>query len=172
MQAEPHPAPAGARRADVRDMAIVHQVYRQEFALAPQILHQLRSGEQERRGAAAEWFGVMLLSMHHHHVAEDGLLYPLLQGLVSRDLLDHMEHQHHLVEAAVDMVQTRLGAWERREPGSADALAAAYEALTAVLIPHLDDEERDIVPVIGDYLTAQEYGRMATAATAVTSRGS
>jgi hypothetical protein len=162
MQAEPHLVPARARRADVRDMAIVHQAYRREFAVAPQILRELLPREHERRAAAAEWFGVMLLSMRHHHVAEDALLYPLLDGRAPRELLDHMERQHRLVEQAVATVRERLDDWERGNAGSAEALAAAYEALLDVLIPHLDDEERTIVPLIGDCLTAEEYGRMAT----------
>jgi Hemerythrin HHE cation binding domain len=153
---------AGNRRVDVRDMAIVHQVYRREFALAPQVLRDLRPEEDQRRSAAAEWFAVMLLSMRHHHTAEDALLYPLLQGRVGKDLLDDMAQQHQWVEHALATVQARLGEWEQDGAGAAEALALSYEALTAVLIPHLDDEERDIVPLIGDHLTAEEYGRMAT----------
>ena len=162
MQAEPHLVPAGTRQADVRDMAIVHQAYRREFALAPRILRDLLPEEHERRAAAAEWFGVMLLSMRHHHVAEDALLYPLLDGRAPRELLDHMERQHRMVAQAVATVQARLEEWERATAGSAEALAGSYEALLDVLIPHLDDEELAIVPLIGKYLTAEEYGRMAT----------
>jgi hypothetical protein len=162
MQTEPNLVASRPQRADVRDMAIVHQAYRREFALAPQILRDLRPQEQERRAAAAEWFGVMLLSMRHHHVAEDALLYPLLQGRVPQELLDRMEQQHRLVEQAVTAVQARLGEWEQGEAGSAQTLAGSYEALLAVLVPHLDDEEHSIVPLIGDQLTAEEYGRMAT----------
>jgi hemerythrin HHE cation binding domain-containing protein len=162
MQAEPNLKAARRRRADVRDMAIVHQAYRREFALAPQILRDLRPQEQERRAAAAEWFGVMLLSMRHHHVAEDALLYPLLQGRVPQQLLDRMEQQHRMVEQAVTAVQARLAEWEHRRAGSARALADSYVALLDVLVPHLDDEEQSIVPLIGDQLTAEEYGRMAT----------
>lgn len=150
------------RRADVRDMAIVHQAYRREFVLAPLIVRGLREDEPERRAAALEWFDSMLHSMHHHHVAEDALLYPLLAGRVSQQLLDHMEHQHQLVERAVDTVQARLADWQQGLPESAEALALAHEALTATVVPHLDDEERDIVPLIGNHLSAAEYGRMAT----------
>ena len=162
MQAEPHLAPAGTRPPDVRDMAIVHQAYRREFALAPRILRDLLPEESDRRAAAAEWFAVMLLSMRHHHVAEDALLYPLLDGRAPRERLDHMERQHREVAQAVATVQTRLEEWERGRAGTAEALACSYEALLDVLVPHLDDEELTIVPLIGDYLTAEEYGRMAT----------
>ena len=162
MHAKPRLAAAPPGRADVRDMTIVHQVYRREFALAPQILRDLRPGEEQRRRAAAEWFALMLVSMRHHHTTEDAMLYPILQGRVDQDLLDGMAQQHQLVEHALAAVRARLGEWERRAAGSGEALALSYEALTAVLVPHLDAEERDIVPLIGDYLTAEQYGRMAT----------
>lgn len=153
---------AAVRRADVRDMAIVHQVYRREFVLAPKIIRDLREHETERRAAAQEWFGVMVISMHHHHIAEDDLMYPLMKGSAPQALLDLMEEQHQAVDTAVKTVEARLADWITDVPDSAEALARSYEELLPVLVRHLDDEEEHIVPLIGDSLSAQQYGLMAT----------
>lgn len=167
---DPRPAPtvAAARPADVpgpadvRDMAIVHRFYRREFALAPQVLRALRPQDTARRAAVKEWFPVTLLAMHHHHEAEDELMFPLMTGRVDAALLERMELQHRDVAAAVDEVETRLAAWTKDEPGSLETLADAYDRLLPVLVRHLDDEEREVVPLIAGALTAEQYGRKAT----------
>lgn len=149
-------------RADVRDMAIVHQYYRREFDLAPRILRDLQPEQVERRAAALEWLPTTIFAMHHHHIAEDELMYPLMVGSAPQDLLVLMEVQHQIVDAGVQAIEANLPAWQANEPGSAEALAAAYDAIYPELVKHLDDEEREIVPLIGDSLTAEQYARKGT----------
>lgn len=148
--------------ADVRDMAIVHQYYRREFTLAPQIVRDLDPADNRRRQAAQEWFAGTLLAMHHHHIAEDELMYPLMQGHTPQELLDLMEVQHQAVDRGVRAVEAKLAAWIADEPESAENLAQAFDELRPVLIKHLDDEERLIVPLIAESVTAEDYRLMGT----------
>lgn len=149
-------------RPNIWSMAVVHQYYRREFELAPRIVRSMTPGQSERQQRSAEWFATTLAMMHHHHVTEDALMYPLLEGRAPQHLLDRMEEQHERVAAAVDVTESRLAAWRLDDPASGEALAQAFDAMLPVLVQHLDAEESEIMPMVADLLTAEEYARQGT----------
>ncbi len=153
------PGPERHDRPNVWSMAVVHQYYRREFELAPRIVRDIGADEQLRHQQAAAWFATTLAMMHHHHVTEDELMYPLLEGRVPQRLLDIMEDQHRLVAAAVDRVEACLAEWRLDDPETVAALAAAFDELLPGLVKHLDDEEQEVMPLVAELLTAEEYGR-------------
>jgi hemerythrin-like domain-containing protein len=148
---------------DVRDMAIVHRTFRSLYDESARLVRANPTPSPERVTFLADHidFGVMML--HHHHASEDELLYPLLverapeQAAVTEDV----EHQHQLVETAIDKVSAACAAW-RRGPSAetGETLAASLVSLNEELQPHLDDEERDIVPLAATHLTQAEWEAM------------
>lgn len=155
-------APEPSARSHIWTMAVTHQAFRREFELAPRIVRDIAPDEPERHDRAADWFATMLGFMHHHHENEDLLMYPLLAGRAEQPLLDRMEVQHRELASVVDRAQERLSAWRRDDPASAEALAAAFDDMLPVLIEHVDAEEAQVMPLVGEYLTAEEYGRQGT----------
>lgn len=157
-------------RPDIWSMAVVHQYYRREFDLAPRVIRDLAPHEDERQRQAAAWFATTLAMMHHHHVTEDALMYPLLQGRAPQVLLDRMESQHERVADAVDAAEAALVDWRPADPESGETLAATFDAMLPELVRHLDAEEQEIMPLVAELLTVEEYARQGTSGNAFSDR--
>ncbi|HEY5136263.1 MAG TPA: hemerythrin domain-containing protein [Candidatus Nanopelagicales bacterium] len=145
---------------DVRDMAIVHQTFRRAYGESTRLVRATPTPSAARVRFLADHidFGVGML--HHHHEGEDELLYPVLIAKVPEQAAhtEEVEHEHQLVAGAIDAVSTACSGWRRRPTAeTGEALAAALDSLNAQLQPHLDDEERDIVPLAAVTLTQEEW---------------
>ena len=67
-----------------------------------------------------------------------------------------MEVAHRAIAAAVDAAKAAARPWAKTG-GSAERLMGAVAGLIDVVDEHLDDEEREIVPLIEKYITASEW---------------
>jgi hemerythrin-like domain-containing protein len=149
-----------AQPIDVRDMAIVHRTFRNAYDESARLVRSNPTPSPARVTFLADHidFGVGML--HHHHESEDQLLYPVLIERVPEQAAhtEQVEHEHQLVAGAIDAVSTACAAW-RRQPSAetGEALAAALVGLNDTLQGHLDDEERDIVPLAAITLTQAEW---------------
>ena len=145
---------------DVRDMAIVHRAFRSFYAESARLVRANPTPSPKRVTFLADHidFGVGML--HHHHESEDTLLYPLLVARVPEQAAntERVEHEHQLVAGAIDAVSRACATW-RGQPTAetGEALARSLEGLNDTLQPHLDDEERDIVPLAAVSLTQEEW---------------
>lgn len=151
---------ATGQRIDVRDMAIVHRTFRNAYAESAQLVRANPRPSAARVTFLADHidFGVSML--HHHHESEDSLLYPVLIERVPEQAAntEKVEHEHQLVAGSIDAVSTACTAWRRRPSvETAEALAFALIALNDTLQEHLDDEERDVVPLAAVTLTQAEW---------------
>lgn len=149
-----------AQPIDVRDMAIVHQTFRNAFSESARLVRANPAPSASRVAFLADHvdFGVGML--HHHHEGEDELLYPLLVERAPEQATntERVESQHREVTAAIDAVTAACTTWRGRPSASSgEALAVALDALNATLQPHLDDEEREIVPLASVTLTQEEW---------------
>ena len=148
---------------DVRDMAIVHETFRNAFDESARLVRANPTPSKERVTFLADHIDFVIGVLHHHHASEDLLLYPLLaeRAKDQMSMVDEVGHQHVEVEGAIDAVTESCAVW--RSSPSADtgeALAAALDALNAILQPHLDDEEQKIVPLAAVTLTEEEWVAM------------
>ena len=146
---------------DVRDMRIVHMTYRTAFDQAADLVRRNPTPSSERVAFLSEHIeSVIVESLHHHHEAEDTLMFPLLfERLPERTaLFDHMEEQHRDISAALDSVNSACSLW-RAQPTqqSGNALADAIDSLVRVLVPHLDEEEASVVPLAAVTLSEKEW---------------
>ena len=101
--------------------------------------------------------------LHHHHESEDELLYPLLVARApdQASMTKTVEHQHAELTSAMEAVSAACATW-RRQPTAetGEALAQSLDGLNAMLQPHLDDEERQIVPLAAVTLTQGEWSAL------------
>ena len=148
---------------DVRDMAIVHRLFRQAYAEAARLVRAGPAPSPGRVTFLADHIDFALAALHHHHEGEDALLYPKLIARVPEQapMTEQVEHEHLLIKTALDAASAACAAWRGRPSAeTGEALAAALDHLNTTVQPHLDDEEQTVVPLAAVTFTQQEWDEM------------
>jgi len=105
----------------------------------------------------------MMGFLRAHHAAEDEGLYPAVRARRPHDastlaLLDRMDADHEQIAGSIDAVEAACSAYERSGASEARAqVLAAIGALSEVLLPHLQREEEQVMPVVSDAITEREW---------------
>ena len=151
---------------NVRDMAIVHRLFRQAYEESAQLVRAAPTPSPGRVTFLADHIDLTLEALHNHHEDEDTLLYPKLIERVPEQaqMTEHVEHEHQMITTALDAASAACATWrERPSAQTGEALAAALDHLNAVVQPHLDDEEQKVVPLAAVTLTQREWDAMGKA---------
>jgi iron-sulfur cluster repair protein YtfE (RIC family) len=150
----------GGPMIDTSDMLFAHRVFRRELRSAPELIGGVEAGDTKRSALVADHLGYIVAGLHHHHAAEDELLWPPLRTRVpsSDATIQQMEEAHAAIAESVETVQTVRTPW-RISAGRelAAQLIGATEDLSATVDTHLEDEERNILPLISQHITANEW---------------
>lgn len=150
-------------KPDTHTMVVVHRVFRREFGLLPDLIEGVRSGDTERAAVLAEHLTDIVGSLHHHHQAEDDLIWPLLleRATLHLDLVHRMEAQHAALGDTLDRIEKLTPQWQRTaNPVEGRELAAAVREASAILQEHMGEEEAQILPVIAEHLSVEEWGKV------------
>ena len=154
-----------AQSLDPREMGVLHSVYRREFRLAPGLVRGVPDGDTQRAAIVFEHLDLIEHALDEHHDAEDEVLWPLLLERVPEDLapvVRRMAAQHERVKAALSQIEVQRRQWVRAaEARLGIDLAQHYENLYPTLLEHLDDEERNAMPLVAQHLTPAEWRRRA-----------
>ena len=148
---------------DTRDMIVVHRAFRREARALPGLVAAVRPGDVARARLLAEHLDDCTLGLHLHHSGEDELLWPLLLRRVDleAELVLSMESQHQEISAVFTRITDLLPRWrETAGERERDALAAALTEAAALLTEHLDQEEKEILPLVEQHLTSAEWERL------------
>lgn len=152
-----------AERPDTHEMVVAHRVFRREAALLPRLVESVRDGDTGRAALIVGHYRDYRLGLHHHHSAEDELLWPLLLGRVDMEaeIVLRMEAQHETIAATLTKVSGTIDAWEAA-PSAATAapVLTAMRAHLAALREHLADEEEHILPMAAEHLAVAEWARL------------
>ncbi|MFG2358801.1 hemerythrin domain-containing protein [Streptomyces sp. NPDC048521] len=151
-------------RADVRDMLVVHEAFRQSYARLPGLVKDVSPGDVERAEVVAEHARLIEEFLHLHHKGEDELLWPkLLERAGDRlgDAVALLESQHEEIAALLAESAQRLAIW-RAQPAkeSGERLADSLERLGSLLTEHLGIEEKEVLPIVPEYVTAKEWHQL------------
>ena len=155
---------AGPPLADTSDMPAVHRVFRDAVADAPALVGAAPAGDTARSGTVGSYYDNVLRFLEAHHEGEDLLVTPRLlercrddEAVVVRRIAD----QHHDVLTLMPDCNRAVAAWRASaDPAAADDAVAAVRALGDLLVPHLDEEESEVLPLASTYLTAPEWGEL------------
>jgi hemerythrin-like domain-containing protein len=151
--------------ADAFEMAMVHRVFRDELRCAPMLVGSVQPGQGRRLKRVVDHIANVLSALHHHHMAEDELLWPKLHARTPQhaEVIRHMEIEHELIATSVDKVHLLLADWiaAAHSASAAQRLISGIKELTEVVDAHLVHEEERIVPLINEYITGDEW-RAAT----------
>lgn len=154
---------------DAFEMALVHRVFRDALEYSPQLIGSVRPGQRKRRRFVASHIANILAALHHYHLAEDELVWPILRtrAPLRAEDIHCMETEHAVVAKLADSVGLRLAAWIAATDSTAENIAARpmatetlifeLEALAELVGDHLSAEEERVLPVINQYLTDAEW---------------
>jgi hemerythrin-like domain-containing protein len=148
---------------DVHDMVVVHRAFRRELGCLPDLVRAVRPGDTARAGVVADHARLILHGLHLHHTSEDELLWPKLLVRAAPDaaLVARMEAQHESVAAHLERLAPALDRWRAEaRPAVTDEVAGIVEALTEVLWVHLDEEEREILPLAARHISPAEWAEL------------
>jgi iron-sulfur cluster repair protein YtfE (RIC family) len=130
-------------------------------------------GDTARSTAVGAHLDFIVAALHHHHLAEDELLWPKLCARVPAEsvAVARMESAHQSIAEATTRVRAMLPSWVRAPEASAtERLAIAVEELSSRTGEHLADEESAVVPLINAHVTAQEWRAITARGAAFMSR--
>ena len=129
-------------RIDTREMVVVHTAFRREFEAAPAIVRGVAAGDRARAQRVGDHVQLLLDMLHHHHAGEDELLWPkLLRAGARRSSPPRWSSWRASTRASTPSSTRRGPRWTAGAPPAGDenreALAAAIERLTPLLVEHL-----------------------------------
>ena len=151
---------ATAAPADTRMMGIVHRALRRDLTRATAALGSAPPPEDRQRRAIAAHLVWVLEFLHAHHESEDRGLYPLVRERRSdaAALLDAMDADHRAVAVHIRAVETAATAYGTSDDAAVrQELLDAIGALEAVLLPHLEREETEVMPIVSTAVTEAEW---------------
>jgi hypothetical protein len=149
-----HDAPANTRM-----MGIVHSALRRDLVRVGLVLGTPQASQPNRRTALAEHLLWMMRFLHDHHSSEDAGLYPLVKrrNPAATELLERMDADHNSIAPAMDALKA-AAKHHLADPTSPDStLLLAVNRLGVVLLPHLEREEQEMMPVVSASITDSEW---------------
>ncbi|GAA0457283.1 hypothetical protein Ade02nite_06320 [Paractinoplanes deccanensis] len=145
---------------DTWDMIMVHRVFRREFRLMPALVRAVAPGDTARAEVLADHLASVALGLHHHHTAEDEMVWPLLlrRAAMHADLINRMEAQHERLHEPLARIDKILPSWRATASvADRDELADVIAQASVALDEHLADEESEILPIIEEHLSPAEW---------------
>jgi hemerythrin-like domain-containing protein len=150
--------------ADTSDMYAAHDMFRREFALLPGLVRSVPAKDTDRAEVIAGHIGLVTELIHHHHSAEDAVLWPRLLARAPKEIdpVVHLVEDHHRgIEDLLAETGARLSAWLDGVAGDdGESLAETLQRLAAALYEHMSLEERLILPVVERHIFATEWNDM------------
>lgn len=144
--------------ADTRMMGVVHSALRRDLVRALLVLEADPPPDDVRRVALADHLLWMMDFLHHHHSGEDEGLYPMVvaKNPEAADLVGAMDAEHGAIAPAMATVADAARVY-RDDPGNRPQVVDALHGLHAVLLPHLEREEVEMMPVVAASITADDW---------------
>lgn len=138
-------------------MRIVHNALRRDLRRTRKALERVPPPGDRQRRAIASHLAWMMAFLEAHHRSEDVGLYPVVR---QRDpaagaVLDEMGRDHDAVAVASEQLAAAAATYgesDERQP-----VLAAIDELTAALLPHLQREEDEVMPIVSRVVTNAEW---------------
>jgi hemerythrin-like domain-containing protein len=153
-------SPEGLPKPDTSEMIRVHDVFRDTLSAAKSLVGDA-TDDAQRVALIGNFYANILDFLAVHHEGEDELLYPLLvERCPDAAFVSRVGDQHHDVEDLIAASRSALAVWTPGDDASGSAFAESLTALGARLEEHLDDEEREILPLCEEHITMPEWGAL------------
>lgn len=146
--------------SDPFEMALVHRAFHRELHNATGLVRSATAGDTSRSAVVGEHIDFMLTAIHHHHLAEDAVVWPRLSARRPGRAAEvhRMEDAHRGIADASERVRAAAARWaDSGDPSLADQLVPLVEEFLSRIDEHFDDEERNVVPLIAEYLSPRQW---------------
>jgi hypothetical protein len=154
-QTAAHPGPV-----DMTMMYVMHHAFRRDLAAFAAAAEATPVADRECWVALAGRWELFATALHHHHSGEDAGLWPLVRSRnpAAAELLDSLEADHARIAPAAEAVDAAARAYTTTTTDpSRVVLVDALDRLVEVLLPHLDREVDEAMPVVSASITAREW---------------
>ena len=152
--------------ADATAMTRFHRIFREALDAIPHLVGAAPD-DSERVELVGSYYDNVLRLLHAHHEAEDLVIYPMMVERLPEhlDVISRVNAEHETVLGTLGAAEKAVADW-RADPSttSRDAAAVALEAMHPILVEHLDHEEAEVVPLIGQCINVAEWGQMSATA--------
>ena len=148
-------------KADNREYVVVHQALRRTLArfanaTAKQDPAVLAPVLQDR------WSTFVRL-LHHHHEGEDEKFFPAIAHATpgANALIERLEAEHVELVPKLDKADAAVALFA--ELPDVETQRAAHDAIKDVqdtLVPHLDVEDAELLPIAAEWVDADEWARL------------
>ncbi|MFI7633530.1 hemerythrin domain-containing protein [Nonomuraea sp. NPDC049400] len=157
-------SPLATQGADVRDMLVVHQAFRDAYRRMPDLVRAVPAGDADRAAVVCDHADLIDDFLHLHHKGEDELLWPKLIERGSSDLrptLALLEEQHEEIDRLLADSSSLRRQWrDTVDAATAERLADCIELLGRKLTEHLAIEEEKVLTIVNQYLSAEEWHKI------------
>jgi len=148
---------------DTWDMVLVHRGFRRDFRMLPSLVRGVSEGDTARAETVGFHLEKVADALHHHHTAEDELLWPLLleRATPHTELINRMEAQHERIHEALERIAELNPRWRRTATArDRDELADVIARASVALDEHLADEEQEVLPIVETHVTPAEWAAL------------
>lgn len=137
-------------RADLVGFTLTHKVFRHELPRLVDALDRATAADQQPSELAEDHLRLVSDHLVRHHQEEDEFHWPTLAARwpAAASQLSALEEEHVQMDPLVELARDR----DRRVGDR----AAALRSLTTLVMGHLDEEDRSIVPLLYEHITAPE----------------
>ncbi|MBN9110303.1 MAG: hemerythrin domain-containing protein [Pseudonocardia sp.] len=152
--------------ADLLGLRLLHRAMRTELhrttAMAER-LADVRTGCSPKRAKAIDkWVRDLCDEIHHHHTAEDLDAWPVIAARAGAAVdLTELSDDHAALDPLLDRLraasQALANGRPEEQPALASELAAALRVIRDELDEHIEAEERDVFPIVEQYVPAAEW---------------
>ena len=147
--------------ADNRQYLVVHAALRRVF---DRFVHATERQEPARLAPVIEerWATTVRL-LHHHHEGEDAKFFPAIASASpdAKPLIDRLEAEHHELVPKLDAADAAVARFAKQ--ADSESLRAAHDAIKVVqdtLVPHLDIEDAELLPIAARSVDNDEWERL------------
>jgi hemerythrin-like domain-containing protein len=158
------PRRAGDPQPDLGTYHLVHVAMRRSLhdlaALATDVRDGRKQLDRRRAGAVQRVIRLVTDEIHRHHDGEERLGWPIIAASAGSAVdLGPLTDDHSVLDPMLASLRELSG---RLVAGSADratvaALASELVALRDLLDEHIEEEERELFPIIREYVSVADY---------------
>ncbi|MFI6921874.1 hemerythrin domain-containing protein [Nonomuraea spiralis] len=143
---------------------ITHRAMRADTRRLAEVMSAIAAGEeqagQERLRAITTFTAKLCAGIHHHHQAEDNVLWPVIVRSAGAEVdLSDLTDDHAALDPLLEEITTAAGQLGG-DGQAARRMAKSLTSLADLLDEHIEEEERLIFPVVATYVSEEDWAKV------------
>ncbi|MGW4099214.1 MULTISPECIES: hemerythrin domain-containing protein [unclassified Mycobacterium] len=165
------PRRAGDPEPDLLGITVAHRAMLADLRRLTDLAIAVRDRDvictPRRVRAISRYTELLCDSIHHHHTTEDAVLWPVIQASGGSHLdLSELTDDHAALDPRLDQLRARAASL-RLSMGDrqvASLMVIELAELSALLTEHIEEEERDVFPLITEHVSVADWTAVEAAA--------